>query len=340
MPPREPQRISLRRSCQACAKQKRHCDQRLPKCSRCATKGTTCEYINIPWAVKTTGHRVSSATRSVADASFLQSPLRIEMLKTFDGGIIRFLIDGMRTFPITFAQQMKTLFIHPEIYGSSGLVQEIYTLCKSYESHAPSPLLFRTLRRKSIDIHRQASRASSFEDLLIFVQALILIHCILAFDDYENEFYSETTSNMLTGLAWRLWEQAPIQLPHVLSPKRAWLFAESVRRTIIIAYMLCSTYSLGKRSFSVRTPFVEALPFDVRTTLWDEPGDGECEEGDISSPVAMVSLREYSDMLASGCVHGVPYFGSLILAVCKGMPASRVAFPPTHAYQEELVSSS
>lgn len=58
----------------------------------------------------------------------------MEMIKTFDGGIIRFLIDGMRAFPITFAQQMKTLFIHPEIYGSSShsaLVQEIYTLCKS-----------------------------------------------------------------------------------------------------------------------------------------------------------------------------------------------------------------
>ena len=266
----------------------------------------------------------------------------MEMPKTHDGDIVRFLIDGMRMLPITFAQQMKTLFIHPEIYGSSShsaLVQEIYTLCKSYESHAPSPLLIHTLRRKSIDIHRQASRASSFEDLLICVQALILTHCILAFDDYENDFYSETTSNMLTGLAWRLWEQAPIQLPQVLSRKRAWLFAESVRRTIIIAYMLCSTYSLGKRSFSVRTPFVEALPFDVRTTLWDEPGDGEWEEADVSSPVAMVSLREYSDMLASGCVHGVPYFGSLILAVCKGMPASRVAFPPMHAYREELSSS-
>lgn len=58
----------------------------------------------------------------------------MEMIKTFDGGIIRFLIDGMRAFPITFAQQMKTLFIHPEIYGSSShsaLVQKIYTLCKS-----------------------------------------------------------------------------------------------------------------------------------------------------------------------------------------------------------------
>ena len=35
-------RISLWGSCQACVKQKCCCDQHLPKCSRCATKGMTC----------------------------------------------------------------------------------------------------------------------------------------------------------------------------------------------------------------------------------------------------------------------------------------------------------
>ncbi|EKV07446.1 hypothetical protein PDIG_73070 [Penicillium digitatum PHI26] len=35
---------------------------------------------------------------------------------------------------------------------------------------------------------------------------------------------------MLAGVAGKLWQQAPIQLPRALSPRSAWLFAESVRR--------------------------------------------------------------------------------------------------------------
>lgn len=98
--------------------------------------------------------------------------------------------------------------------------------------------------------------------------------------------------------------------------------------------MLCSAYSFGKRSFSVRTPFVDALPFDVRTFLWDEPVDSEWEEKARHSPVAMVSLREYSDMLEHGRVHGISFFGSLILAACKGLPAKKVAFSPLQGYRD------
>lgn len=327
-------RISLRRSCQACAKHKRRCDQRLPQCTRCAARGTPCEYINTPWAV---GKRSNGPPASAKVTSPMNPPLHLEIIKTFDGTTIRFLMDGMRTFPVTFAQQMKTLFIHPDLYRSSSHarpIQEIHMLCKSYQSDVYSPRLFGILRQKVAQIHRCATRASSFEELLFCAQALILVHCILVFDDHENSQYSETTSIMLTNLALELWHQAPIQLPHAMSARQAWLFAESVRRTIIIAYILCSAYSFGKRSFSVRTPFVDALPFDVRTSLWDEPVDSEWEEKARHASVAMVSLREYSDMLESGRVHGISFFGSLILAACKGLPAEKVAFPPVQGYRE------
>ncbi|EYE92284.1 Zn(II)2Cys6 transcription factor domain-containing protein [Aspergillus ruber CBS 135680] len=327
-------RVSLRRSCQTCAKLKRRCDQRLPQCNRCAAKGTPCEYINTPWAV---GKRSNGPLASVKATSPMNRPLHLEIIKTFDGAIIRFLVDGMRTFPVTFAQQMKTLFIHPDLYRSSshsGPIQEIHTLCKSYQSDVYSPRLFGILRQKAVQIHRHATHTSSFEELLFCVQALILSHCILAFDDQENSQYSEATSTMLTNMALKLWHQAPIQLPHAMSARRAWLFAESVRRTIIIAYMLCSAYSFRKRSFSVRTPFVDALPFDVRTSMWDESVDSEWEEKARYAPVAMVSLREYSDMLEGGRVHGISFFGSLILAACKGLPAKKVAFPPVQGYRE------
>jgi hypothetical protein len=63
---------------------------------------------------------------------------------------------------------------------------------------------------------------------------------------------------MLAGVAGKLWQQAPIQLPQGLSPRHAWLLAESVRRTINVCFMLHSAYSLSTRNYSVRTPFVDS----------------------------------------------------------------------------------
>lgn len=264
----------------------------------------------------------------------VQPPLRLEIVKSFDVTVIRFLVDGMRSFPAIFARERKTAFIHQEAYTSmtSGssygrrMMEEVYSLVNVYDNKGlQASQLMHDLRLKSVEIYRRACVASSFEELLLCVQCLILTHCIIFFDD--NQGYSESASAMLTSLAWRLWQQAPIHLPRILSPRKAWLFAESVRRTIIVAYMLCSVYSFGKRHFSVRTPFVEALPFDVRAFLWDRE---DWEDQDLQQQTdtrAMVSLREYSTMLETGHKDGISFFGSLILAACKGIPASRIELP-------------
>ncbi|KAF3387874.1 Transcription factor gsfR2 [Talaromyces pinophilus] len=337
--------ITLRRSCQACAKGKRRCDLALPKCSRCSAKGITCEYINIPLAMGAKPQAVSETNPCRGQIKkhnvngHIRPPLRVEVLKSHDRAVVQFLVDGMRRFPIAFAQDMKTLFIHPHLYDSSlpGPIRDIHTICKLHQGaeHTSfhSELLAPTLRLKSAEIRQQSKHVTSFEGLLACVQALILTQCILIFHCNEDDEYAESTNDMLAGLARRLWEQAPIQLPHDLSPRRAWLFAESVRRTIIVSYVLCSAYSLGKRNYSVRTPFVDALPFDVRTSLWDAPSEESWEQAASSTPISMVSLREYSDMLAAGLVHEVTTFGSLILAACKGLPISRIPLPPINAYE-------
>ncbi|KAB8071869.1 hypothetical protein BDV29DRAFT_11534 [Aspergillus leporis] len=137
---------------------------------------------------------------------------------------------------------------------------------------------------------------------------------------------------MLSSVGRRLWQQAPIQLSRHMSPWKAWLFAESVRRTIIIAFMLRNVYSLLKRHYSVHTPFVDSLPFDVRTSLWDaDPGAWKGSTSDALQN--MVSMHQYSSMLESGEVHGISPFSALILAACKGKAASGVPYPPATTYR-------
>ncbi|RAL10254.1 Zn(II)2Cys6 transcription factor domain-containing protein [Aspergillus homomorphus CBS 101889] len=368
-----PKPPTLRRSCQACARGKRRCDQRWPRCSRCQARRIDCEYINVPLTVTNTPTATSSSkNRSLIHTTTAHTSrphqattprrtptiprlLPLEITKGYSAPVITFLINSMREYPVTFASEQKTHFIHPDLWPSSTPpvpIQEAYALCKQYAS-SPSQkhraLLHPILDQRSRSLHRQLTRASTFPDLLACAQALLLIQCIVLLSpspysqgigSEQEGKYQESISAMLLDLGHRLWVQAPVQLPHTLSPRRAWLFAESVRRTIIVGFMLRSVYSLRTRNYSVRTPFVDALPFDVRTGLWDAEGvEGvELAEGVAGgaglwgpSEGAMVSLHGYSSMLEQGQVHGIGPFAGLILAACRGRRVGEVAFPAVAA---------
>ncbi|KAJ5892106.1 uncharacterized protein N7473_008334 [Penicillium subrubescens] len=267
----------------------------------------------------------------------IYAPLPLEIAKEYDQSAIRFLVNGLREYPTAFVKGYKTDFIHPDIYksGLPAAIRDTHAICKVYAQHDPqgdSCDIFRLLRTQSNKIHRQIARSSTFEELLGCTQALILIQCILALDRDPLTQYSETTSAMLEKLAKRLWEQAPVLLPSTLSPRQAWLFAESVRRTIIVSLMIRSAHSLKTRNYSVRTPFVDSLPFDIRTALWDATSDHSWTELNSESPDSMISLHGYSYAMERARVHDIGNFGALILAACRGKEVSRIPYPPMNSY--------
>ncbi|GKZ24295.1 hypothetical protein AbraIFM66951_011181 [Aspergillus brasiliensis] len=357
MAPDIPRPPTLRRSCQACARGKRRCDQRWPRCTRCQTRKIDCEYINVPLTVgsdtdSTTATAITTTKSTLSPklphkrprqhyhfttTHSIPLPLPLEITKGYSQSIITYLVSGMRAYPTTFAQNMKTHFIHPELWPSPSspplAIKEVHTLCKLHstsKSHI-TPLL----QQKSLSLLRTLNHTTNFEDLLATTQALLLAQCMLILSDPDTDpsglqSYSESTSTMLFNLGQKLWQQAPIQLPGSLSPRRAWLLGESVRRTIIVGFMLRSVYSLKMRNYSVRTPFVDSLPFDVRTGLWD--GDWDGDVGVDGSGDAMVSLHQYSGMLEKGMVHGISEFGGLILAACRGRAVQGVVYPSVDGY--------
>lgn len=334
--------VTLRRSCQTCIKGKRRCDQRWPKCSRCLDRGRDCEYANTPLTA-TRDTRRSTIRKPIPDRRVgglkyqIYAPLPLEIAKEYGQSAIRFLVDGLREYPSAFVKGYRTDFLHPDIYksGLPAAIRDTHALCKLYAQHdqqGHTGGIFRLLRTQADKIYRHIARSSTFGELLSCAQALILIQCILALDRDPQTQYSENTSDMLENLAKRLWEQAPIQLPSTLSPRHAWLLAESVRRTIIVSLMLRSAHSLKTRNYSVRTPFVDSLPFDIRTTLWDDTSDHASTEMNFESLDSMISLHGYSNAMEMGSVRNIGNFGALILAACKGKEVSRIPYPPMISY--------
>ncbi|QKX55487.1 uncharacterized protein TRUGW13939_02580 [Talaromyces rugulosus] len=260
----------------------------------------------------------------------------MEILKTHDVVIIRYLISAMRDVPVTFAKNMQTTFIHPRLYDPScpGPIRDMLAICQWQHKSTgfrSNILLSSQLRQKSAELYRLAKAAATIEELLAYAQSLIIAQCILLFhcDNTQNnnegsDDHVNFTTGMVTGLAQYIWQKAPVYVPQILSAWRAWLLAESIRRTIIMAHILCSTFSFKQRSYSVRTPFIEALPFDLRSSLWDASSEQAWQQQASQEPLEMVSLREYSDMAVSGRATAITYFGSVVLAACKGVSVSSI----------------
>ncbi|KAL4749398.1 hypothetical protein BDW72DRAFT_204761 [Aspergillus terricola var. indicus] len=323
---------TLRRVCQACARGKRRCDQRWPQCSRCQARGLSCEYANVPLTGDDAG-KTSTTTAAAAAAAAplitptIHYPLPMEIPKRYGQSIITLLVEGVSSIPLEFTQNMKTHFIHSELwprgsrFGSlpPAPIRDMHAVCQLYPRQHRTTTFRTLLRQKTACLYRQVLRAASFEEALASAQALLLAQCMLIATESPDAPYSEATSAMLLSLG-----------QSTLSPRRAWLFAESVRRTIIAAFVLRGVYSLKKRNYSVRTPFIDSLPFDMRTALWDASADSWTDSaGDPADSI--VSLHQYSGMLESGLVHAISPFGGLILAACRGKAVEEVAYPPRPA---------
>lgn len=112
-------------------------------------------------------------------------------------------------------------------------------------------------------------------------------------------------------LTFRLWQQAPAQVSASLTPRQAWLFAESVRRMILTSYLLRGTWSVYSHGYVLHTAFVEALPFDIRTSLWDTLSDPE------QGPTAAKFGTKWTAIAGTlTCGIAARYMGRLFLGRC------------------------
>ena len=349
---------TLRRSCNACARAKTRCDLLSSGCSRCLKKKTRCVYTNEPLgprkdssvarqqqkvAAHGTGKHGARATahRSLGDSFVLalqnsnltlQRPSFHGVPLTLDNGTVQYIFMHLASFPTMFAKHGRTPFIDLQIYDDSlpESIQDTWSICASAvtSSSVNKALLNHSLDSKTVQLIYSAKDAASFADLLASLQALILALIMRLFTCNLGDSLSVgALLDTLGKLTFRLWQQAPARIPASLTPRQAWLFAESVRRTILTSHLLRGTWSVFSRGYFLHTAFVEALPFDVRTSLWDSLSDPVQWPAIANFGTKMVSYREYTDMWECGQIHGATKFGTLLLVACKGKDAVKAGLP-------------
>jgi len=91
--------------------------------------------------------------------------------------------------------------------------------------------------------------------------------------------------------------------------------------------MLQDMHQMLVQGYFVHTLFMEALPFDSRSEMWNTDSWVEPDSLPAASS-SLVSYREYVDMWDTGIVvtNWCSVFETMLVVGCKGLPAVRASW--------------
>lgn len=351
--------ISLSRSCNACIKAKRRCKAGLPKCERCRNKGIECFYVNEPLVPKIPAasqdtrlieSRQETTSRDMEFFHFTHLNAPLDLIQEWcywkttsaslaaceptlpvmewrqDLATVYYLAAHLKAFPITFSREARTPFIHSTLYSRwlPKQIKDAHAICQAYSLSLSidngQDFYFQPLYQRLDELIKESPASHSFSNLLASVQALILYLLICLFHkDPQQRTFAETHITTLNQWTRRLWEQAPNEISQ-LSAWEAWAFAESVRRSIIISYLTRAVYQIAKFGFHPHSMFVETLPFDRHTWLWDAASATAWSSlpRERDPQHSIVSYREYTTDFEKQLISPTNLFESLLLVMRFG----------------------
>jgi hypothetical protein len=297
---------SRQKSCVACAEGKRRCNRQSPQCSRCLGRGVPCVYtkgLSTLQGPDETGlspfdPRFSENSSDISSFSpLIESPLYdcldnnpwltiSPSLSTFpsmeldtsypeiaflDRWSISQLERNIKSYPRMFARFQETPFIHPRLYETHlpDAIQDAFTVSAAYFTKSPETedMISRILESKTAHLVQQHFESSSLEEHLAAVQALVLLHIIQIFDGNIRQ-RSIAEQNFHTLQSWTI--QLRVRAGG-LGPAltwQEWIFAESVRRTVILSLLVDGLYSVLKFGYCTNVPALSLLPFTSGSALW------------------------------------------------------------------------
>lgn len=168
---------------------------------------------------------------------------------------------GFQSVPGFLKMGKPAVFVHPKLkmryscYDHVAVFREIGTAAVNERN-------FTNLLQLNI-------KTVPMEEALTAVQALLIYLATFLFAWKESEEH-DTVQYMNTLFAWTqaLFPSAQNEMPRDQSPWQEWLFAESVRRAILMSYALTMAMSSFKYGYCSNWLFLESLPFDSRAGLW------------------------------------------------------------------------
>ncbi|KAL1853165.1 hypothetical protein Daus18300_011904 [Diaporthe australafricana] len=345
---------SKQKNCNNCVQTKRRCDRRTPVCSRCAERKVPCSYGKTK-AASRNDHREVGATPHTDTLSF-ESPGAsfFDPIQSLDAGYFDGLsVDsqpethGLATHPVATAFAsgdipMDDFMGFDGIDHSSsshgwlvpvdeGLVDERpgtpadEEIATSYQKMAPFCLLDSEAGRITATPTEKLARA----------QALFMYQIMRLFDE-NITLRSQAEKDMPTLESW-LGELCKIRenlgnLEGDVSRNREpvewerWIFAESLRRTIVMAYSVIVLYEMMKMDDEDDDdpgPWAFVHRWTLSRPLWNANSSFEFRRAWKENPQFIISNYSFENFLKHGRGEDVDDFAEILMTVYIGVDETK-----------------
>ncbi|KAH7322607.1 hypothetical protein B0I35DRAFT_184913 [Stachybotrys elegans] len=347
-----------RKSCQACFRGRRKCDLTFPTCQRCARTNKNCEYAYAPTGREPPAHivrdvlveedpqsinaveiGVSSPQTNLAitpghtlhrdmandeqmttDIPFALGSLGLEPNLADYMQQCQWIAGHLRTYPTSFAMEGETLFIHKDLYRTSlpKPLRTAFGICGASVvlSDRTKDMVFRTIDAEIGDMAR--SSGLTLAEKLAQLQALILYQLIrLSCGDLRHQVTAQQQEPMMIMLGYRLLEDVKAR-PLDASTWDGWLMEESIRRTVVVAFLLYSKWFARPERLCVLHDAISKLPVSAHAEFWTS-------KEAITSAMVSFSVTSFGTFTSQWVAspREVDPFQRLLVTACRGIERVR-----------------
>jgi hypothetical protein len=240
-------------------------------------------------------------------------------------------VQQLKSYPKMLLTRGGTPFIHTEMYNEDipmpQVIQEAYSICALYLSRTErtTNCILRIIESKANQIIASAISLTISEQLAS-LQALCLFQIIRLFDgDIRQRAMAEQQEHLLTDWATQLQHRTQSS-PRSNSQSYnwfEWIFDESIRRTLIMAWMVHGVYMILKQGYCYYFEVVTSLPFTAQAALWNASSSYHWETAWREKKHFEIVGMQFEELLTLGSVEDVDELGLMMMATHLGMDQVR-----------------
>ncbi|KAF2427811.1 hypothetical protein EJ08DRAFT_332568 [Tothia fuscella] len=228
-------------------------------------------------------------------------------------------ITQLKGAPLQFAQQVENIFIHRDLYADNfpQSIRAAFGICAGsvYMNDANKTLLFQSLETEASKLLQPDPGESLLEQLaklqaMVFYQIIRLYHGGL-----EQRIIAEQQENLIGAMGLNLLHRSTAEIGGEQTNRKQWILAESIRRTIIVAFMLHCVYSASRHGDCSSFPTLALLPVSTKTDLWRSGSLGTLQlEG-----AETIRYKDFTEKWVSSPQGQLEPYEKIILVACKGL---------------------
>ncbi|CRG89132.1 DNA topoisomerase 2 [Talaromyces islandicus] len=182
-------------------------------------------------------------------------------------------IEELKTYPRDFALRAENVFIHKNLvrHPGSGPLRAAFGVCAACmcRTEANELMMFDTLNAEMSKLAKSGMRNNSLEESLSTFQAIVLYQIIrLLYGDSKQRTLAERQKSYIAAWGLQLLQRVGDELQDAQPAWETWLLTESVRRTVLVAFIVHSVYAIFKHGVCPEMPTLSVLPLSSKQAFW------------------------------------------------------------------------